>query len=536
MPRFRTLLACGLTAALAPSLSACTNILVTKGATKDRATLLTYSDDSHVRYGELYFRPEMTHQPGAMREVVDWGSGAFRGRIPEPAKTYRRVGNLNEFQVAIGETTFGGRKELAGSGMIDYGSLIYLALERARTAREAIQVMTTLVDQYGYGSEGETFSICDPNEAWILEMVGKGRQDKGAVWVALRLPEGTISAHANQARIRQFPLNDPENCLYAKDLIPFARAKGWFKGEDKDFSFCQTYAPWTFSSLRACEARVWSAFRRAAPSLNLPIDFVRGDAQATPLPLWVRPDHPLEVRDLMGLMRDHFEGTEFDMTQDVGAGPFKAPYRWRPMTFKVGDQTYIHERAISTQQTAWSFVAQLRAGLPDAIGGVLWFGVDDTFSTCYVPIYAGVLEAPPSWAEGHGSFQVFSWDSAFWAFNFVSNYTYTRYSDMIQDVQNVQRAQEGRFLGDQAEVERQALEIYGRKGLAATRTFLTEYSSLQAEDTLKRWRKLGELLIWKYLDGNVRNDQGQVTHPPYPEDWYRRIAAERGDILKVPAK
>lgn len=536
MHRFHPMRVTCLMAALATNLGACTNILVTNGATKDRATLVTYSDDSHVRYGELFFRPEMAHRPGTLRDVVDWGSGAFRGRIPEPARTYRRIGNMNEFQVAIGETTFGGRKELAGSGMIDYGSLIYIALERAKTAREAIQVMTSLVAEFGYGSDGESFSICDPNEAWILEMVGKGKADKGAHWVAVRLPEGTLSAHANQARIRQFPLNDPENCLYSKEVITFARTKGWFKGEDKDFSFCEAYAPWTFSALRACEARVWSVFRRAAPSLNLPSDFVRGDVHAQPLPLWIKPDRPLEVRDLMELMRDHFEGTEFDMTQDVGAGPFKAPYRWRPMTFKVGDQSYVHERAISTQQTAWSFVAQLRAGLPNAIGGVLWFGMDDTYSTCYVPIYAGIQAPPPSWAEGHGSFKEFSWDSAFWVFNFVSNYTYARFSDMILDVQKVQREREGCFLQNQKDVEQQALEIHRRQGLAAARAFLTDYSTTQAEETLKRWRKLGEFLVWKYLDGNVRGDQGQVTHSPYPTDWYRRIATERGDVLKVRAK
>ncbi|MDP2876197.1 MAG: C69 family dipeptidase [Holophaga sp.] len=527
LPALVLLLAVG-----APLLDACTNVLVSKGATKHGATLLTYTDDSHSRYGELAFRARMKHAPGTMRDVIDWGNGAFRGRIPEPSETYRRMGNMNEFQVAIGETTFGGRKEVEGSGMLDYGSLIYIALERAKTAREAIQVITGLVDQFGYGSSGESISICDPNEAWILEIVGKGKADKGAVWVALKLPDGTMSAHANQARIRQFPLKDPQNCTYSKDVISFARENGWFKGEDKDFSFCQSYAPWNFSSLRACEARVWSVFRRAAPSLKLPIDFVKGDPTATPLPIWIKPDQKLETRDLMELMRDHFEGTEFDMTQDVGAGPYQLPYRWRPMGFKVDGQDYIHERAISTQQTAWSFVAELRSGLPNAIGGVLWFGMDDTYSTCYVPIYAGLLEPPPSWREGHGRWDTFSWDSAFWVFNFVSNYTYSRYSDMIQDVQTVQRELEGRYFADQSEIERQALELH-RQDPRSAQEFLTRYSTQTAENTVVRWRKLGESLIWKYLDGNVRDAQGRVTHPPYRPEWNRRIVQEHGEVIKV---
>jgi dipeptidase len=521
-----------ITLAAAPALEACTNVLVTKGATRHGATLLSYTDDSHTRYGELAFRSHLRHLPGELRDVIDWGSGRFRGRIPEPPETFRRVGNLNEHQVAIGETTFGGRKELEGSGMLDYGSLIYIALERARTAREAVQVITSLVDQFGYGSSGESFSICDPNEAWILELVGKGKDDKGAVWVAVKLPDGTLSAHANQARIRQFPLNDPQNAIYSRDLISLARARGWFKGADKDFSFCEAYAPWEFSGLRACEARVWSVFRRAAPSLQLPIAFAKGDPTAPPLPLWIKPDQKLETRDLMELMRDHYEGTELDMTKDVGAGPFALPYRWRPMGFQVDGQEYVHERAISTQQTAWSFVAELRSGLPSPIGGLLWFGMDDTYSTCYVPMYAGMTDPPPSWREGHGSFQEFSWDSAFWVFNFVANYTYSRYSDMIQDVQKVQRELEGQAFADQPAIEAQALALHQRSPQEA-QAFLTKYSTDRAEMTVTRWRKLGEFLIWKYLDGNVRDSQGRVTHPPYPERWNRRIVQDHGDVVKV---
>lgn len=520
-----------LTAPLLP----CTNVLVTKGATKHGATLLSYTDDSHRRYGELAFRPRMQHAPGTLRDVIDWGDGRFRGRIPEPPETYRRIGNMNEFQVAIGETTFGGRKELHGSGMLDYGSLIYLALERAKTAREAIGVITSLVKEFGYGSDGESLSICDPNEAWILEIMGKGKEDKGAVWVAVKLPDGVMSAHANQARIRQFPLNDPQNCLYSPDVIAFARSRNLFKGDDKAFSFCETYAPWTFSGLRACEARVWSVFRRSAPSLNLSADFVRGDVKAQPLPLWIKPDRKLDTRDVMALMRDHFEGTEFDMSQDVGAGPFQCPYRWRPMTFKVDGQDYVHERAISTQQTAWSFVAELRSHLPNPIGGVFWFGMDDTYSTCYVLLYAGLQSPPPSWREGQGSWNAFSWDSAFWVFNFVSNYAYSRYSDMIQDIQQVQRELEGRAFARQEEIEQQALTLY-RQSPQEAHAFLTRYSIDTAETTVVRWRRLGEFLIWKYLDGNVRDAQGNVTHPPYRPEWQRRIVQEKGESIRVPKK
>ena len=521
------------------ALEACTNLLVTKGATKDGSTMITYAADSHTLYGELYYKRGGRHLAGEMREIREWDSGytfdtgKLLGSIPEAPVTYTRVGNMNEHQVVIAETTYGGRKELQeASGFLDYGSLIYIGLERARTAREAIEVMTSLAETYGYASEGESFSIGDPNEAWILEMIAKGKGEKGALWVAYRLPDGTISAHANQARIRQFPQNDPKNALFSKDLIPFARAKGYFKGEGKDFSFADTYAPLTFGALRSCEARVWSLFRRAAPSQNLSIDYVKAVKGAQPLPLYIKPDHKLEVRDVMELMRDHFEGTEFDMTKDIGAGPYKLPYRWRPMTFKVDGQDYLHERAISTQQTGFSFVTQSRSWLPDPVGGVIWFGVDDTYTTCYVPISCGIKEPPKAFAIGTGNFNEFSWDSAFWIFNFVSNYTYTRWSDMIVDVQKVQREYEGRFLGEQAEVDHTALDLYKQNpGLA--KDYLTQYAARNTEQLMARWRKLGEFLIWKYLDGNVRNEKGEVTHPKAPEDWLRCIVKEHGDVIKV---
>ncbi len=531
--RLRPLALLALLLAAGTALEACTNLLVTKGASKDGATMITYAADSHTLYGELYFKRGGRHLASEFRDIVEWDTGKALGRIPEAPITYTRVGNMNEFQLAIAETTFGGRKDLAGpSGIVDYGSLIYIALERARTAREAIEVMTKLTEEFGYASTGESFSIADPNEVWILEMIGKGKGQKGALWVAYKLPDGTISAHANQARIRQFPQNDPKNAFYSKDLISFAREKGWFKGEDKAFSFADTYAPLTFGALRGCEARVWSIFNRAAKSQKIPMDFVKAEKGARPMPLFVKPDQKLDVRDAMELMRDHYQGTEFDMTKDVGAGPYKLPYRWRPMGFQVDGQAYVHERAISTQQTGFSFVTQSRSWLPDPVGGVLWFGVDDTYTTVYVPISCGIKEVPKAFAEGTGTFNEFNWESAFWTFNFVTNYTYTRWSDMIVDVQKVQREYEGRYLTDQAEVDRSALDLYKQNpGLA--KDYLTQYASRETAQLVTRWKKLGEFLIWKYLDGNVRNEKGDVTHPKAPEDWLRCIVKEHGDVIKV---
>ena len=531
--RLRPLALLAILLAAGTALEACTNLLVTKGASKDGATMITYAADSHTLYGELYFKRGGRHLASEFRDIVEWDTGKALGRIPEAPVTYTRVGNMNEFQLAIAETTFGGRKELAGpSGIVDYGSLIYIGLERAKTAREAIEVMTRLADEFGYASPGESFSIADPNEVWILEMIGRGKGQKGSLWVAYKLPDGTISAHANQARVRQFPLNDAKTALYSKDLISFAREKGWFKGEDKTFSFADTYAPLTFGALRACEARVWSIFNRAAKSQKIPMDFVKAEKGAKPMPLFIKPDQKLDVRDAMELMRDHYEGTEFDMTKDVGAGPYKLPYRWRPMGFQVDGQAYVHERAISTQQTGFSFVTQSRSWLPDPVGGVLWFGVDDTYTTVYVPISCGIKEAPKAFAEGTGNFNEFNWDSAFWTFNFVSNYTYTRWSDMIVDVQKVQREYEGRYLADQAEVDRSALDLYKQNpGLA--KDYLTQYANRETAQLVTRWKKLGEFLIWKYLDGNVRNEKGDVTHPKAPEDWLRCIVKEHGDVIKV---
>lgn len=515
------------------AVAACTNYLVTKSASTDGSTMVTYSADAHTFYGELQYIPAGRHPAGSMREVYEWDSGKYLGRIPEVEETFAVVGNINEKQVAMGETTWGGRKELKEpNGILDYGSLMYIAMQRAETAREAIEIMGALVAEYGYASSGESISISDPEEVWFMDIIGKGKDEKGAVWVARKVPDGYVSAHANQARIRQFPLNDPENCLYAEDVISFARKKGYFDGKDKDFSFADAYAPLDYGALRFCEARVWCFFHRIAPSLNLSTEWIQGNMDADPLPLWVKPDKKLSVRDIMGLMRDHFEDTEFDMTQDVGAGPYKLPYRWRPLTWKVDGKEYLNERAVSTQQTGFSFVTQSRSRLPDPIGGVIWFGVDDTYSTVYVPMYCGITRVPHCFAHGTGGFYEFTWDSAFWVFNFVANWAYSRYSDMIEDIQVVQGELEGRFLAEQDEVEKAALDLYKRSPRLAV-DYLTEYSAEVSRMTLKRWRELGEFLFMKYLDGNVRDSLGNVTHPGYPEEWYRRIAEEQGEHLEM---
>lgn len=513
--------------------TACTNFLITKGASQDGSTMITYAADAHTLYGELYYTPARHHLPGSTLDIYEWDTGKFLGRIPQVERTFTVVGNMNEYQVAIGETTYGGRSGLHDStAVMDYGSLMYVGLQRAKTAREMIQIIADLVKEYGYYSEGESFSISDPNEVWIMEIIGKGPDNKGAVWVARKIPDGYISAHANQARIRRFPLNDKKNCLYAKDVISFARDKGWFDGADNDFSFADTYAPLNYGALRFCEARVYAMFNRAAPSLNLSMDYVKGEPGAQPLPLWIKPDKKLSVHDVMELMRDHFEGTDFDMTKDLGAGPYRLPYRWRPLTWEVDGVEYCNERATSTQQTGFSFVTQSRSYLPNPIGGVLWFGVDDTYSTVYVPMYCAITEVPLAFAVGNGSFNEFTWDSAFWVFNFVSNYCYLRYSDMIQDVRLVQRNLEERFFANQPQIEKAALTLYQQSPQLAV-DYLTEYSVREGNATVKRWQKVGEQLIFKYLDGNMKDELNNVTHPGYPELWYRKIVESTGDHFKM---
>ncbi len=463
--------------ALAPAGRACTNYLISKGASADGSTMITYSADSHELYGYLNFIPAGEHVAGTWIDVFDGDSGKYLGKIRQVQRTYQVVGLMNEFQVAVGETTFGGREGLMDpKAVVDYGSLMNLALQRARTAREALQVMTSLVEEYGYASEGESFSVSDPNEVWILEMIAKGPERKGAVWVARMVPDGYVCGHANQPRIRQFPwqkanhfLDKKQTTFHAADVISFAREKGFFKGADSEFSFADAYAPADFGARRACDARIWEFFRRITPDskqMDAYKDWALGiRPDAAPMPLFIKPDKKVSVRDVMELMRDHFEGSDMDMTKDIGAGPFVLPYRWRPMEWKVdkdAKEAYFFERAVSTQQTGFSFVSQSRSWLPNPIGGVFWFGLDDTYSTVYAPMYCGNRQVPASFAKGAGDFSRFSWDSAFWVFNFVANYTYSRYCDMIQDVQTVQRELEGKFFAMQPELEAAALDLFKR--------------------------------------------------------------------------
>ncbi|MBW1806993.1 MAG: C69 family dipeptidase [Deltaproteobacteria bacterium] len=511
-----------------PAVLACTNFLVSKGASADSSTMITYAADSHVLYGELYYTPAMTHAPGKMLTIYEWDTGKRLGQIPEVPRTYSVVGNINEYQVAIGETTWGGRKELKDpKAIMDYGSLMYIALQRAQTAREAILIMGDLVAKYGYYSSGESLSISDSLEVWIMDIISKGPDDKGAVWVARRVPDGYVTAHANQARINKFPLNNKKNTLYAKDVISFARKKGYFKGKDKDFSFAAAYAPMDFTGLRICEARVWSFFRRIAPSLKLSPDYAMGVEGAKPMPLWIKPDKKLSVHDVIELMRDHFEDSPMDLTKGVGAGPYNLPYRWRPLIWEMDGKKYFNERSTSTQQTGFSFVTQSRSWMPNPIGGILWFSVDDTFSTVYVPMYCGIRKISKPYAVGTGDFNTFTWDSAFWVFNFVSNWAYTRYVDIIKDIQVVQRELEGGFFARQPEIEKAAMNLY-KTAPELARDYLGNYSAKQGEMVTDRFRKLGLELLVKYLDGNVRDELGKVTHPGYPKHWYKRIIKNRG--------
>jgi len=533
---------------------ACTNFIISKGASTDGSTMITYAADSHVLFGELYHRPAADYPEGTMVDIYEWDTGKYLGKIKQVPHTYLVVGNMNEHQVSIGETTFGGKEELIDTtGIIDYGSLMYLTLQRAKTAREAIKVIGELLATYGYYSSGESFSIADPNEVWIMEMVGKGSPkvvkdkkgrerttyNKGALWVAMRIPDGYISGHANQARITTFPLNDPENCLYSPDVISYARERGYFTGEDKDFSFSDTYAPVDFGGARFCEARVWAGFNRVSSGMDKYAEYAKGHDLKNRMPLWVKPDKKLSVQDVMGMMRDYYQGTELDMTKDIGAGPYKSIVRWRPMTWKVDGVDYFHERAISTQQTGFSFVAQSRSWLPDPIGGILWFGVDDTYSTVYVPMYCSMTETPHAFAVGNGNMMTFSPDAAFWVFNQVSNLAYTRYSDMIPEIQKVQSALENKFVAYTNVVDQAALNLYKNDPKAAIE-FLTDYSVNQGNSTVARWKELYAHLFTKFLDGNIKvkdgnNQNPKVVQPGYDADYYKMIIEHTGDKFKAPA-
>lgn len=535
----------------------CTNILVTKGASTDGSTMVTYAADAHVLYGELYYKPAAVYPDGTIMDVYEWDTGKFLGKIKQVNKTFSAVGNMNEHQVVIGETTYTGREELIDTtGLIDYGSLIYITLQRAKTAREAIKIMTDLVAEYGYYSSGESFSIADANEVWILEMIGKGpgKKDakgkmikdsysKGAVWVAIRIPDGYISGHANQARITTFNyqatnnFNDPNATVFnAPDVITFAKKMGYYQGEDKDFSFSDTYAPVNFGGARFCEARVWAAFNRCNKDMGKYLDYAKGENLKNRMPLYIKPDKKLSVHDVMELMRDYYQNTPLDMSQDVGAGPYGCIVRWRPMTWKVDSVGYIHERAISTQQTGFSFVSQSRSWLPNPIGGILWFGVDDTYSTVYSPMYCGIKRVPSKMAEGYGSMMNFKDDAAFWVFNQVSNLAYTRYNVMIKDIQLVQRDLELSYIDYTPAVDKAAASLYEMNKDKAI-DFITDYSCNVGENTVVRWKELYHHLFTKYLDGNVKypvagQKNPKVEFPGYGADWYKRIVRETGNRYK----
>lgn len=543
--------------------SACTNFLLTKSTTKDGSTMITYSADSHVLYGELYHWPAGTWPAGTMIDVYEWDTGKYMGKIAQAAQTYNVVGNMNEHQLAIGETTYGGREELhyQTGAIIDYGSLIYITLQRAKNAREAIVVMTDLVAKYGYASEGESFSISDPNEVWILEMIGKGQGEKGAVWVARMIPDGYVCAHANQARITTFPMDgrtaissdnmkkiyDNEiTTVYSKDVISFAKQKGFYPQDAKnaDFSFSDSYAPVDFSGARACEIRVWAFFNAINSDMAQYMDYAKGKIArdgkgyaTNRMPLWVKPNRKVDVLEVMDFMRDHLEGTELDMSKDPGAGPYACPYRWRPMTFKVDDKEYVHERTTATQQTGFTFVTQSRSWLADEIGGILWFGVDDAASTVYFPMYSVSTRVPESYAVGNGSIMEFTDKAAFWVFSQVTNFAYTRYNVIHPDIRTKQKALETQYLNfvqmaDAGAVAKLANDKPG------TVDFLTDFSCNTGNELVNNWRKFYGYLFARYMDGNIKTalpgqKNPKVEQPALPEWYLRTIVDKAGDKLQI---
>lgn len=561
---------------------ACTNVIVTKGASVDGSNMVSYAADSHQLYGELYFQKAGIWNEGDMRDIYEWDTGKYLGKIPQISRTYQRVGNMNEHQLIIAETTYGGRSELWDStGVMDYGSLIYIALERAKTAREAINVIVDLANTYGYYSSGESFSIADTEEVWVMDLIGKGPDNKGIVWVARRVPDGYICSHANQARISTFPLNDPENCMYAPDVITFAREKGYFNGKDEDFSFCDAYAPLDFSAMRGCEARAWAAFNILCDGKftfedeqgNIVtkdaydyIDYAMGHDASKRFPLFVKPSRKLSVKDVADVMRDHYEGTPMDMTADIGAGGNALPYRWRPMGFKHDGKSYVNERAIATQQTGFWFVGQNRGHLPDIIGGILWFGTDDAATSYLTPIYTNTKKVPESFRVGNGNMITYSPTSAFWVTNRVANACYKAYNIMFPTVRAEIDAWEKSMIEAVKVADHKALELYETaknkpvmeiKGndkarrrvdhYAEVRNYLTRFSVDNAQKIFNKWVDLEILLLVKYIDGNVKaqNPDGsfvtnehtdcipaKISQPGYTDKWKETVAREHGNVIE----
>ena len=578
MKKFLTLLAIicllGMTRA-----SACTNFLVTKGASVDGSTMISYAADSHVLSGELYHYPAADYPEGAMRDLYDWDSGRYLGQIPEVSHTYNVVGNMNEWQLAIGETTYGGLECLwEGEGLMDYGTLIYISLQRCKTAREAIRNIAELTAKYGYISEGESFSIADTEEVWIMELIGKGKFEKGMVWVARRIPDGYVCGHANQARITQFPLAKKNktsltskdfkkfmtdmsiDCIYAEDVISFAKKNNLYVGKDEDFSFSDVYAPVDFSGARACEIRVWAMFNQVTDGMDAYWDYatgrnikrakpyVKGEPQTVEnfpsnrMPLWVKPNKKVSVLDMMSFMRDHLEGTELDMSKDLGAGPFHCPYRWRPMGFEVDGVEYVHERTTATQQTGFSFVTQSNSNRIANIGGIIWWGVDDCANTVYCPMYTCMTEIPLCYRVGNGSMMEWSDTAGFWIFNQVSNWAYTKYDYIHPEIEARQKEYEEGWVKSVQNINTKAAEIYAKDPAEAVR-FLTKYSNTEAMRLCADWKVFYQYLFMKYMDGNVKTPREKpegykyyapkVEQPKYSDEFYKAIIEQTGDKLKV---
>ncbi|MBR3698795.1 MAG: C69 family dipeptidase [Bacteroidales bacterium] len=536
---------------------ACTNFLITKGASVDGSTMISYCADSHIRYGELYFTPAADWPEGSMRVCYDRGTNAPRGSIPQPAHTYQVVGYINENQVSIGETTFGGREELIDpNGIIDYGSLMFIALERSTSAREAIKIMADLVEEYGYGSDGESFSISDPNEVWYMEIMPKG-EEKGAVWVAIRIPDGYVSGHANAARITTFPLrngktsitdkdwkklyNPQVEVIYKHDIIDFARRKGYFSGKDKDFDFSAAYAPVDFGAARICDLRVWTMFNKVCDGMDEYWDYVTGKDLTHRMPLYVKPNRKVSLSDMMSFQRDHFQGTELDKTLDPGAGPFGSPFRFNPLYWEYDGKKYFNERSIEVVQTGFSFIAQSRSWLPNAIGGIIWFGVDDTNSTVYTPFYCSISEVPIEYRVGNGDILTYSDNAAFWVFNRLAHFKYLYYNRVIDDIQSVQNELETVYQEQVNYADNQALNLLTESPAKAI-AYLTDFSNQAGHNTVARWKELSNYLLVKYLDSNVKqvDENGQFLRNPYgyplkpkqpgyPDSWKKTVIEGTGE-------
>lgn len=539
--QIKTIALAAIMSASAIESSACTNLIVGKNASVDGSVLVSYNADDYGMFGHLCHYPAGTHKKGEMRKIFDWDTGEYHGEIPEAPVTYNVIGNINEFQLSIGETTYGGREEMVDTtGILDYGSLIYVTLQRAKTAREAISVMTSLVEKYGYCSEGETFSICDPNEAWIMEMMGTGPGSKGVVWVAMRIPDNAICAHANQSRIGKFDMKDKKNVLYSKNVISYARKMGWFTGKDADFSWKNTYARPDFSGRRFCDARVWSFFNHYQKGFDRYLPWALGkDPNAEDMPLWIIPDRKLSVHDVEMGMRDHYEGTALALdTTNVGGGIYQMPYRPTPLQFKVDGKTYFNERPISTQQTAFSFVSQLRSWMPREIGGVIWFGNDDANMVAYTPVYCGNTVQPECYNTPGADAVTFSDKNAFWVCNWVSNMVYPRYSQIFPELQTLRDSLEASYFAQQADFEKKAMNLYATDKQAALR-MLNDYSVEKAQQMLAEWKNLAIRIIVKYNDMGVKQEKDgkilkKVMRPGYPESFARKLIKETGDWYAVP--